>query len=288
MTKRLITKSKFCKKFGDDIWGHKIFTDSTATKLKLTPFSFDPKEELLFYYGKRLQAKQKLKLFYGNLTESFFKNTYLEANRLKGLISNNFILLLERRLDIIIYRLNFAESIFQARQLINHGHILVNSKVITIPSFLIQKQDLITVSDYIKPKIKKNIYINLKNKLILSTFFYERAKSVSIFDEANDVVDQFLINTFNFGNPSSSIFQEYYLQDISKAQQKDLIKKTGLLKKTYNIWEQLQLNLNRYCPNYLEFNPNTLDAIVIYLPTIEEIFYLIDINPKLIIEQYSK
>ena len=109
-----------------------------------------------------LQAKQKLKAYYGNINERQFRNIYKKASMLKGDTSENLIGLLERRLDAIIYRAKFATTIFSARQLINHGHVKVNGKKVNISSYLVKEEDTIEIRD--KSKQLAIIDIALANK----------------------------------------------------------------------------------------------------------------------------
>jgi small subunit ribosomal protein S4 len=113
-------------------------------------------------YGIQLQAKQKLKAYYGNINERQFRNIYKKAVMLKGDTSENLIGLLERRLDAVIYRAKFATTIFSARQLINHGHVRVNGKKVNIGSYLVKEEDTIEIRD--KSKQLAIIDIALANK----------------------------------------------------------------------------------------------------------------------------
>jgi small subunit ribosomal protein S4 len=92
-------------------------------------------------------AKQKLKFYYGNISEKQFRKYYEEAVRRKGDTSENLIELLERRLDTVIYRLKFAVTPFAARQFVSHGHLLVNGKRVNIASYLVDNDDVIEVRD---------------------------------------------------------------------------------------------------------------------------------------------
>ena len=106
-------------------------------------------------YGIQLQAKQRLKFYYGNMNERQFRNVYRKALQKRGNTTENFIGLLERRLDTVIYRAKFAITVFSARQLINHGHVKVNGKKVNISSFLVSEKDSIEIKD----KSKKLIVI---------------------------------------------------------------------------------------------------------------------------------
>ena len=113
-------------------------------------------------YGTQLEAKQKMKFYYGNMNERQFRNVYRKARNKKGNTTENLIGFLERRLDIIIYRAKFSTTVFSARQLINHGHIRVNGRKVNIPSYLINEKDTIEVRD--KSKEMTMIVGSLVNK----------------------------------------------------------------------------------------------------------------------------
>jgi len=98
-------------------------------------------------FGIQLAAKQKLKGYYGNITERQFRRYYAEAVRRRGDTSENLIALLERRLDAVIYRMKFVPTVFAARQFVNHGHIKVNGKRVNIPSYLVKDGDVIEVKE---------------------------------------------------------------------------------------------------------------------------------------------
>ena len=98
-------------------------------------------------FGLQLAAKQRLKGYYGNITEKQFRRTYEEATRRRGDTSENLIGLLERRLDAVVYRMKFVPTVFAARQFINHGHILVNAKRVNIPSYRLKDGDVIEVRE---------------------------------------------------------------------------------------------------------------------------------------------
>ena len=98
-------------------------------------------------YGTQLQAKQKMKCYYGNINERQFRNVYRKAIQKKGNTSENLVGFLERRLDTVIYRAKFATTVFSARQLINHGHIKVNGKKVNISSYLVKAEDTIEIKD---------------------------------------------------------------------------------------------------------------------------------------------
>ena len=98
-------------------------------------------------YGIQLQAKQKLKAYYGNINERQFRNIYRKVFAKRGDTSENLIALLESRLDTVVYRSKLAPTVFAARQLINHGHIRVNKKRVNISSFSLKETDIVDVRD---------------------------------------------------------------------------------------------------------------------------------------------
>jgi len=113
-------------------------------------------------YGTQLEAKQKMKFYYGNMNERQFRNIYRKAIQKKGNTTENLVSFLESRLDTVIYRAKFAPTVFSARQLINHGHIKVNGKKVNIPSYKVKAEDSIEVKD--KSKDIANIIGALASK----------------------------------------------------------------------------------------------------------------------------
>lgn len=138
MTKRIQAKHKIDRRYGVNLWGR---PKSPVNKRSYGPGQHGAKPKKLSNYGIQLAAKQKLRGYYGNINERQFRNIYAEAARRKGDTSENLIGLLERRLDAVVYRSKLAPTVFAARQLINHCHILVNGKRVNIPSYLVQEGD---------------------------------------------------------------------------------------------------------------------------------------------------
>jgi len=97
-------------------------------------------------YGIQLREKQKVKWMYG-LLESQFRGTFARADRLKGITGTNLLVLLERRLDNVVYRMGFANSRNQARQLVRHNHFLVNGRRVNIPSYMLKKGDTVSLKE---------------------------------------------------------------------------------------------------------------------------------------------
>ena len=161
MTKRLASKHKVDRRLKVNLWGRpkspfnsRNYPPGQHGKSRRRGKPSD--------YGTQLQAKQKMKCYYGNINERQFRNIYRKALQKKGNTTENLIGLLERRLDTVIYRAKFATTVFSARQLINHGHIRVNGKKVNIPSYLVKAEDTIEVRD--KSKELTMIIGSLVNK----------------------------------------------------------------------------------------------------------------------------
>jgi len=145
MTKRLASKHKVDRRLNANLWGR---PKSPFNSRNYPPGQHGKsKRGKPSDYGTQLQAKQKMKFYYGNMNERQFRNVYRKAIQKKGNTTENLIGFLERRLDIVIYRAKFAPTVFSSRQLINHGHIKVNGKKVNIPSYLVKIDDTIEVKD---------------------------------------------------------------------------------------------------------------------------------------------
>ena len=145
MSKRHSAKYKIDRRMGENIWGR--------PKSPVNQRSYGPgqhgqrRKSKVSDFGIQLKAKQKLKGYYGNLTEKQFSRTYEEAGRRKGNTSENLIALLESRLDAVCYRAKFVPTVFAARQFVNHGHVLVNGKKVNIASYRVKAGDVISVKE---------------------------------------------------------------------------------------------------------------------------------------------
>ena len=160
MTKRLNSKHKIDRRLKVNLWGR---PKSPFNKRAYPPGQHgQSKNSKLSDYGTQLQAKQKLKSYYGNINERQFRNVYRKAIMKKGDTAENLIGLLERRLDAVIYRAKFSSTIFSSRQFINHGHGKVNGKKVNISSYLLGEEDTIEIKD--KSKQLAIIDIALANK----------------------------------------------------------------------------------------------------------------------------
>jgi small subunit ribosomal protein S4 len=144
VTKRLESKYKINRRLGVNLWGR---AKSPLSKRDYGPGQHGQRRKKPSDFGVQLMAKQKLKGYYGNISEKQFRKYYEEAVRRKGDTSENLIELLERRLDTVIYRLKFAVTPFAARQFVSHGHLLVNGKRVNIASYLVANDDVIEVRD---------------------------------------------------------------------------------------------------------------------------------------------
>ena len=145
MTKRTSAKYKIDRRMGENIWGR---PKSPVNRRESAPGQHGARRKgKMSDFGLQLRAKQKLKGYYGDLTEKQFKRIYAEAARVKGDTGENLIGLLERRLDAVVYRAKFVPTMFAARQFVNHGHVRVNGKKVNIPSYRVQEGDVIEVRD---------------------------------------------------------------------------------------------------------------------------------------------
>jgi small subunit ribosomal protein S4 len=144
MTKRLESKYKINRRLGENLWGR---PKSPLNKREYGPGQHGQRRKKPSDFGVQLMAKQRLKGYYGNITERQFRKTYAEASRRHGDTSENLIGLLERRLDAVVYRMKFVPTVFAARQFVNHGHVLVNGRRVNIASYLVKEGDVIEVKE---------------------------------------------------------------------------------------------------------------------------------------------
>jgi small subunit ribosomal protein S4 len=180
MSKRHAVKYKISRRIGENLWGR--------AKDPINRRSYGPGQHgnanakrKLSDYGQQLRAKQKLKAYYGNITEKQFSKLYAEAIRLKGDTSENLIGLLEARLDAVIYRMCVVPTVFAARQFVNHGHVKVNGKRVNIASYRVSEGDVIELRDRSKelaivleavqsPERDVPDYIDMDDKALKATF----------------------------------------------------------------------------------------------------------------------
>ncbi len=179
MSKRHSQKYKLDRRMGENIWGR---SKSPVNNRPYGPGQHGQRRAgKLSDFGLQLRAKQKLKGYYGNITEKQFKRTYVEAQRRKGNTAENLIALLESRLDAIVYRAKFVPTVFAARQFVNHGHVKVNGKRVNIPSYRVKAGDVIEVRERSRsmalvlealgsPERDVPDYIDLDPKAMTATF----------------------------------------------------------------------------------------------------------------------
>ena len=144
MSKRIQAKYKINRRLGVNLWGR---PKSPINVRDYPPGQHGQRRRKPSDYGLQLMAKQKLKGYYGNVTEKQFRRYYKEAQRIAGDTSENLIGILETRLDAVVYRMKFVPTVFSSRQFINHGHIRVNGVKVNIPSYLVKEGDIVTVRE---------------------------------------------------------------------------------------------------------------------------------------------
>jgi len=145
MSKRIRSKYKIDRRLGVNLWGRpkspfnaRDYAPGQHGKTRRTK----PTD-----YGTQLMAKQKLKGYYGNISEKQFRKYYAEAVRRKGDTSENLIGILESRLDAVVYRMKFVPTVFASRQFVNHGHVRVNGKRVNIPSYMVKEGDVVEIKN---------------------------------------------------------------------------------------------------------------------------------------------
>jgi len=145
MSKRQSAKYKIDRRMGENIWGR--------PKSPVNQRSYGPgqhgqrRRQKISDFGLQLRAKQKLKGYYGNLTEKQFAGTYAAAAKKRGNTAETLIGLLESRLDAVVYRAKFVPTVFASRQFVNHGHVLVNGKRVNIASYRVKPGDVVSVRE---------------------------------------------------------------------------------------------------------------------------------------------
>ena len=145
MTKRTSAKHKIDRRMGENIWGR---PKSPVNRREYGPGQHGQRRKSkLSDFGLQLRAKQKLKGYYGDMTEKQFRRIFTEAERIKGDTGENLIGLLERRLDAVVYRAKFVATVFAARQFVNHGHVTVNGRKVNIPSYRVKEGDVVEVRE---------------------------------------------------------------------------------------------------------------------------------------------
>jgi small subunit ribosomal protein S4 len=151
MSKRKSAKHKLDRRMGENIWGR---PKSPVNRREYGPGQHGQRRKgKLSDFGVQLRAKQKLRGYYANISERQFRKIYQDASRVRGDTGAILIGLLERRLDAFIYRAKFVPTVFSARQVVSHGHVLVNGKRVTIPSFRVKVGDVVELTSRAKELI---------------------------------------------------------------------------------------------------------------------------------------
>ncbi len=178
MSKRHAVKYKISRRLGESLWGR---AKDPVNRRSYGPGQHGQVKKKISDYGQQLRAKQKLKSYYGNLTEKQFFNLYTEARRMKGDSSENLVALLESRLDAVIYRMCVVPTVFAARQFVNHGHVKVNGKRVNIPSYQVKEGDVVELKESSKqlalvleavasPERDVPDYIDMDDKAMKATY----------------------------------------------------------------------------------------------------------------------
>ena len=144
MSKRIQAKYKINRRLGVNLWGR---PKSPINIREYPPGQQGQRRRKPSDYGLQLMAKQKLKGYYGNITEKQFRRYYHEATKRRGDTSENLVGILERRLDAVVYRMKFVPTVFAARQFVNHGHVRVNGKLVNIPSYVVKDEDVVSIKE---------------------------------------------------------------------------------------------------------------------------------------------
>ncbi|MCA1299971.1 30S ribosomal protein S4 [Stappia indica] len=187
MSKRHGVKYKIDRRMGENIWGR---PKSPANRREYGPGQHGQRRKgKLSDFGIQLRAKQKLKGYYGNISEKQFHKIYVEAARLKGDTSENLIGLLERRLDAVVYRAKFVPTVFAARQFINHGHVKVNGRRVNIASYRCKPGDVIEVREKSKQLAIVLESVQLAERDVPDYVVADHSKMTATFSQVPQLAD---------------------------------------------------------------------------------------------------
>ncbi len=187
MSKRYSAKYKIDRRMGENIWGR---PKSPVNRREYGPGQHGQRRRgKLSDYGVQLKAKQKLKGYYGNISEKQFRRIYDEATRLKGDTSENLIGLLESRLDAIVYRAKFVPTVFAARQFINHGHIKVNGQRVNIASYRCKAGDVVEVRERSKQLVTVLESVQLQERDVPDYIDSDHNKMVATYVRVPQLAD---------------------------------------------------------------------------------------------------
>src|SRR6478752_7455894 len=187
MSKRHSAKYKIDRRMGENLWGR---PKSPVNQRAYGPGQHGQRrKQKVSDFGLQLRAKQKLKGYYGNLTEKQFSKIYEEAARRKGDTSENLIGLLESRLDAVIYRAKFVPTLFAARQFVNHGHVNVNGRRVNIPSYRCKTGDVIEVREKSKQLVIVLESVQLAERDVPDYIEADHTKMVASFQRVPGLAD---------------------------------------------------------------------------------------------------
>ena len=324
MTKRLNSKHKVDRRLKVNLWGRPkspFNTRAYGPGQHGQTRSSKPSD-----YGIQLQAKQKLKAYYGNINERQFRNIYKKAVMLKGDTGENLIGLLERRLDAVIYRAKFATTIFSARQLINHGHVKVNGKKVNIGSYLVKEEDSIEIRDKSKQlaivdialankerETPEYIQMDEKNKKLKAYYgninerqfrnIYKKASMLKGDTSENliGLLERRLDAVIYRAKFATTIFSARQL--INHGHVKVNGKKVNI--SSYSVKEEDSIEIRdkskqlaiidialaskeRDTPEYIQLDQKNKKFKFVRIPKFEEVPYPIVMEPNLVIEYYSR
>ena len=194
---------RLCRREGQKLFlkGDRCYTDKCAfVRRSYAPGQHGAAKKKLSNYGVQLREKQKARRIYGVL-EGQFRHYYEKADHMKGITGENLLMLLEMRLDNVVYRLGYGASRNEARQLVTHGHFLVNGKKVDIPSYRVKPGDVIAIKE--NSADHKGIEIALANKIKRVDFInYDEAKRTATYvryperSELNAEINESLIVEF--------------------------------------------------------------------------------------------
>lgn len=305
MTKRFTYKNKYCSALKVNLWGKqqlatRFLKKSSGLRVKSSE------------YGQMLIAKQKLRSFYGNIVEKQFRNLYKKTNI--SMLSN-----LERRLDIIIFRMKFASSIFEARQLINHGFIMVNKQKVTIASYLLVPGDTISVVTKAHKQVYNNIvthicethkkhvklnnfnvFLNKQNNFfvlnILRGFLLKRFFTPNLFTNKKivNLMQNFNFKFFLMSKQTACLnyfINTYYLNfydKLSGGREFSTTQDNILLTKIDDLKILLDKNPFFLLPNYIDVNFKILTGIYLFTPKTSDIHHQELINMEEIKNYYTR
>jgi small subunit ribosomal protein S4 len=187
MSKRHEAKYKIDRRLGQNIWGR---PKSPVNRREYGPGQHGQRRKgKLSDFGTQLRAKQKLKGYYGSISEKQFRGYYAEATRMKGDAGENLIGLLERRLDAVVYRAKFVPTVFAARQFVNHGHVKVNGRRVNIPSYQVKAGDVVEVKEASRQMLLVLESVGLAERDVPDYIQADHSKMTSTFTRVPTLTD---------------------------------------------------------------------------------------------------